>query len=163
MEGFWTTALGGALGNVLSAILGIVVTGVTTMGGFYISKLSKKLKMDSLEKEIFRFVRWAEQAPRFALSDGQAKLYTVLENARLYAKENNISITDERLDIMVEAAVKVMKEAENPIWHSKDEVKEQIKEEIKEEALEECLDKPLGVLKPEEKQPAVKEEILAVG
>ena len=56
MEGFWTTALGGALGNVLSALLGIVVTGVTTMGGFYISKLSKKLKMDSLEKEIFRLL-----------------------------------------------------------------------------------------------------------
>lgn len=142
MEGFWTTALGGALGNVLSAILGLAVTGVTTMGGFYINKLFSKMKMDSLEKEILRFVRWVEQAPRFKIAEGQEKLYTVLEKARAYASENNIKVSEEELTIMVESSVKVMKESENPFWLAKEaegketvEKKEETPEQTEEEAL----------------------------
>lgn len=100
-----TTALGNVLGEVITVVLGLVLTGVSTWGAFYIKRMNDKFKLKTLVDEVNRYVQWAEQAKSFKLLSSEEKKQTVLERIQQFAIENGISVTESELAIMVERSV----------------------------------------------------------
>jgi hypothetical protein len=113
IENTLSTALGGVLGEVITAVLGILLTGITTYGAFYMKKMTDKMKRKDLINEVKSYVQWALQADSFKAMNPSEKNETVFIKAQQYAMENGISVTPEELKLIVETSVQSLKQLEN--------------------------------------------------
>ncbi len=104
MEHFWS----GIVRDLVTTVAGATFVGISTMLGFYIKRLTDNLKYQSLLNEIDKSVRWAEQYPPFRDYEGEQKFAVVFARVTRIARESGVSITDEELLVLVEAAVQVM-------------------------------------------------------
>lgn len=100
------TALGNVLGEVITVLLGLIITGVSTYGAFRIKLFTDKLKKQTLLNEINRYVEFAEKAKSFQLMTVEEKKETVLEKAQEFAMENDIKVSEKELALMVENSIK---------------------------------------------------------
>lgn len=107
--GLWFTVLKEAV----TVISGVLLAGVSTLGGFYVKRLTDKMKMKTLKEDIADYVRYAEQSPSFQDCSGEDKFKFVFDKGLSSALENGVSITEGHLAILVESQVKIMKDGEN--------------------------------------------------
>lgn len=105
MGDIFSTALGNVLGEIIVAIAGLFVTGIGTVGAFYLRKLDSNLKKKDLRDEINRYVEFAKKSKSFSLMTTEEKTQTVFEKARSYADESQIKISDRELLILVEGSM----------------------------------------------------------
>ncbi len=112
IENILSTALGGVLGEVITVVLGLIVTGVGTYGAFYVKKLTDKMKRKDLINEVKLYIQFAEQANSFKLMSTQEKKETVMSKAQQYAMENGIPVTQEELSLIVETSIQSLKQLE---------------------------------------------------
>ena len=104
METFWS----GILRDIITTVVGAAFVGISTMLGFYIKRITDNLKYQSLVNYVDKSVRWAEQYPAFKDYEGEQKFNIVFARSQRYARDNGVSISDEELLMLVEAAVQVM-------------------------------------------------------
>lgn len=112
IENILSTALGGVLGEVITVVLGLIVTGIGTYGAFYVKKLTDKMKRKDLINEVKLYIQFAEQANSFKLMSTQEKKETVMSKAQQYAMENGIPVTQEELSLIVETSIQSLKQLE---------------------------------------------------
>lgn len=98
--------------QIAVVVLGAVLTFVTTWVAYWNKKLTAKLKMKDLSNEVNRFVQWADQANSFKLMSKEEKTQTVLEKVKLYAIENEISVTDSELQLLIEKSIQSLRSFE---------------------------------------------------
>jgi len=108
-----TTALESVLGEAITIIFGLIFTGISTYGAFYIKRLTDKAKIKTLVDEVNRYTQWALQAKSFNLMSADEKKQVVLEKAQQFAIENGISISMEELSLMVERSVQSIEQLES--------------------------------------------------
>jgi light-regulated signal transduction histidine kinase (bacteriophytochrome) len=101
------------LGEAITIIFGIIFTGMSTYGAFYIKKLTDDAKRKALVDEVNRYTQWALQAKSFKLMNIEEKKQTVFEKAQQFAMENGISISMEELSLMVEKSVQSIEQLED--------------------------------------------------
>lgn len=97
------------LKEAVTVISGVLLAGVSTLGGFYVKRLTDKMKMNTLREDISDYVHWAEQSPSFTEFTGKEKFELVYHKAMENALENGVSISEGQLAILVESKVKTMK------------------------------------------------------
>lgn len=102
MDGSWINILI----TVISALAGILVTAIGVIGGLYVKKLEHRLKMKSLADEINRYVERSENSNIFTMMSKDEKIDVLMEQIKLFAYENNITITDAQLSILIENSMK---------------------------------------------------------
>lgn len=94
-----------------------VVTGLVSLIGVLASYLSRrfdyKLKMKSLTDEINRYVGYARSSDTYKLMANEDRINALLEQVRLFAQENDISITDFQLISMIESSMAPLRSLEN--------------------------------------------------
>lgn len=91
--------------QIVTIVAGLLFTGVSTLGGFYIKRLTDNLKRKTLLDEINRYTAWADDVPSFKLMNAQEKRETILEKITEFASENGISLPASEIALMVERAV----------------------------------------------------------
>jgi hypothetical protein len=106
------TALGNVLGEIITVVLGLIITGVSTYGAFRVKLLTDKMKKQTLLSEINRYVEFAEKAKSFQLMSSDEKKETILEKAQEFALENGIQISPSELKLMVEGSMQSLKKLE---------------------------------------------------
>lgn len=92
-------------GEIVGAVVALLITAVGTYGGFYIKRLGDKLKHKMLLDEVNRYTQWALEAKSFKLMSVDEKAETVFTKATEFAEENEIKISEKELKLMVERAV----------------------------------------------------------
>ncbi len=102
----------GATSQIVTIITGAVFTGLGTLCAFYVNRLINRLKRRDLVEEVSRYVRWVEQSPSYENYSNEDKFNIVFSRARMHATQYGIPMDDEKITIIVESAVKQMKEAE---------------------------------------------------
>lgn len=106
------TALGNVLGEIITVVLGLIITGVSTYGAFRVKLLTDKMKKQTLLNEINRYVEFAEKAKSFQLMSSDEKKETILEKATEFALENGIKVSPSELVLMVEGSMQSLKKLE---------------------------------------------------
>ncbi len=106
------TALGNVLGEIITVVLGLIITGISTYGAFRVKLLTDKMKKQTLLNEINRYVEFAEKAKSFQLMNSDEKKETILEKAQEFALENGIQISPSELKLMVEGSMQSLKKLE---------------------------------------------------
>ncbi len=106
------TALGNVLGEIITVVLGLIITGVSTYGAFRVKLLTDKMKKQTLLNEINRYVEFAEKAKSFQLMSSDEKKETILEKATEFALENGIKVSTSELVLMVEGSMQSLKKLE---------------------------------------------------
>ena len=101
------------LKETITVISGVILAGVSTLGGFYVKRFTDNMKMKTLKEDIGDTVRWAEQSPSFKGLSGEDKFEIVFNKSKEKAIMNGVSISDSDLAILVESRVKLMKESED--------------------------------------------------
>jgi hypothetical protein len=99
MESIWLSFLQ----QVITVIVGTVITAVGGLVGFYINRLINRIKKKELVDEVERRVRWIEKTKGDI--EGQQKKEIVMDAVREWALENRVSVSMSELDVIVEAAV----------------------------------------------------------
>jgi len=97
------------------ALLGLVLMAVSAFGSFYIKKAIAHLEEKNLVETVRRYVRWVEQAPAFQQWTGEEKFEIVMSKALQYAEGKGLKINADEIGIMIEEAVRIMKEAASPL------------------------------------------------
>ncbi len=92
--------------TVVSALAGLGVTAIGIIGGVYMKRLDRRLKMRELTTEIGRYIQWAENSNTFKMMSSDDQKETLLEQLRIFAQENEITITDTQLIILIENSIK---------------------------------------------------------
>lgn len=100
------------IGDIVGAIVALLIGAIGTYGGIYIKRMETKLKRKMLLDEVNRYVAWAQEAQSFKLMSSSEKIETVFTKAIEFAEENEIRITDKELNIMVERAVQSLSRLE---------------------------------------------------
>ena len=100
------------IGDIVGAVVALLIGAIGTYGGIYIKKMETKLKRKMLLDEVNRYVAWAQEAQSFKLMSSSEKIETVFTKAIEFAEENEIKITDKELNIMVERAVQSLSRLE---------------------------------------------------
>jgi len=94
--------------EIIKAILMAVIAGVT----LYLIPLIKERigteRLNQMETWAMNAVLWAEQ---FIKADGNDKKKAVVDFLKKIRNEKNINITDEQIEILIEAAVKSMNDS----------------------------------------------------
>lgn len=103
----------GAVSGIVMAIAGVVITGITSIGGFFINKAFHQIKMKSLVSEINKYVTWVAQAGTFQPLDLTEKKQTILQQVMVYASENGINISDAQLAILIDVSFKSILQLES--------------------------------------------------
>jgi len=101
------------LSQIITIISGLLFTGISALGAFYIKRLIDTAKKKTLLDEINRYVLWADQAESFKLLSGKEKAQAVLEKARQFAEENGITVGDKELSLIVERSVQSLRQLSN--------------------------------------------------
>ena len=91
--------------QIITIIAGLLFTGVSTLGGFYIKKLTDKVKKNDLMNEINRYTEMIENVGSFKLMQSDEKVQTVFMKIKEYAEDNEIKISENELALMVERAL----------------------------------------------------------
>ena len=104
----WSSFIGDIVGAIVALLIGVI----GTYGGIYIKRMETKLKRKMLLDEVNRYVAWAQEAQSFKLMSSSEKIETVFTKAIEFAEENEIKITDKELNIMVERAVQSLSRLE---------------------------------------------------
>ena len=139
MENIWI----GVLQQLVTTLSGVAFIGLSTLGGFYVKRLTDNLQRRSLEREVEKFVKTAEQAPVFANFSGEEKYEAVKARLERSARDHNIKLTEDEMMILIESAVKDMHLAQPlTIVRSKDS-EEDYKEERNYEEGNAEIGKPL--------------------
>jgi hypothetical protein len=99
--------------EAVTVISGVILAGVSTLGGFYVKRLTDKMKMKTLKEDIADYVRGVEQSPAFRGLTGEEKFNFVYNRGMESALENGVSIGEGQLAMLVESQVKLMKQSEN--------------------------------------------------
>lgn len=100
-----TTALGNVLGEVLVAVVGVIVTGATGVLSIYMKRMTTNLHRKMMLDEITRYVDFAEKAKSFTQMTFDEKVETILEKAKSFSEENGMKISDRELLIMIESSM----------------------------------------------------------
>ena len=100
------------LTQIVTIVAGLLFTGVSTLGAFYIKRFSDNMKRKTLLDEINRYVGWADEVPSFKLMTTEEKRETVLEQINGFAMENGISVPPSEIALMVERAIESRKRLE---------------------------------------------------
>lgn len=100
-----TTALGNVLGEVLVAVVGVIVTGATGILSIYMKRMTTNLHRKMMLDEITRYVDFAEKAKSFTQMTFDEKVETILEKAKSFSEENGMKISDRELLIMIESSM----------------------------------------------------------
>lgn len=100
------------IGDIVGAVVALVIGAVGTYGGFYIKRLGDKLKRKMLLDEVNRYTQWAQEAQSFKLMSSSEKVETVFYKAMEFAEENEIKVSDVELNLMVERAVQSLSRLE---------------------------------------------------
>jgi len=129
MESTWIQLLQ----QLVTTLAGAAFVGLSTLAGFYVKRLTEKVQRKTLMEEISRYVKWAEQSPSFIKYTGKQKYMAVAEKAKLWGKQNDISLTDDELMILIESSVKDMKLGESILLMKSEELEEE-KEELSSES-----------------------------
>jgi hypothetical protein len=103
----------GLLSQIITIVSGLLFTGISALGAFYIKRLIDTAKKKTLLNEIDRYVLWADQAESFKVLSGKEKAQAVLEKARQFAEENGITVGDNELSLMVERSVQSLRSLSN--------------------------------------------------
>lgn len=94
-----------------------IVTGLASIIGVLASYLSKrfdyKLKMKSLTDEINRYVGYTRSSDTYKLMAEEDRINSLLEQARLFANQSEIVITDFQLIAMIESSMGTLKSLDN--------------------------------------------------
>lgn len=93
------------IGDIVGAVVALVIGAVGTYGGFYIKRLGDKLKRKMLLDEVNRYTQWAQEAQSFKLMSSAEKVETVFTKALEFAEENEIKVSERELNLMVEHAI----------------------------------------------------------
>ncbi len=99
--------------QLITIVSGIIFTAISTLGAFYMKRLSDKAKLKTLKDEVNRYVSWALQASSFKLLTAQEKNESVFMKAKEFAEDNDIKVSDSELALMVERAVQSLSELES--------------------------------------------------
>jgi hypothetical protein len=108
------------LEQVVMIVAGLLFSALSAFGTYYINKLIAYLKEKQALETVGRFVRWAEQAPAFQDWSGEQKFEIVFSKAMQWFSDNGIDLPEDEVAIMVEDAVKKMKEAATPLYEGKE-------------------------------------------
>ena len=100
------------LQSAITTLAGAAFVGLAGIVGLYFNKIINNLKRKELIAEVERYVLWAEQKPVFKEKTNEEKYMLVFERGMNFATENKISIGEGEMDIIVESAVKKMKQSD---------------------------------------------------
>ena len=157
MEDLWI----GVLQQLVTTVSGVAFIGLSTISGIYVKKLITTLQRKNLKIEIDSFVKAAEQSPSFKDYSGEQKYEVVRARAITWGKDNNVTLTDDELMVLIESSVKEMK-LEGQILRASPKEKE---EELKTEDAEKEEEIVLHVVKEKNSSPGISKDnqIEAVG
>lgn len=93
------------IGDVVGAVVALLVTAIGTYGGFYIKRLDTKLRRKTLLDEINRYVEMAKDVKSFSFMSEEDKTEMIYEKASEFASDNEVQISAKELRIMVERAL----------------------------------------------------------
>jgi hypothetical protein len=102
--------------QAVMVVAGLLFSALSAVGTFYMRKLIAYLREKELLQIVSRYVRWAEQAPAFQDFSGEEKFEIVLSKVIMWLDGQGLDINEDELAIMVEEAVKKMKEAALPLY-----------------------------------------------
>jgi hypothetical protein len=98
--------------EVLKALGGILVPVITTVAILYKRKLDlkfqaaeRKFQRSEVQREIDRYAQWAGELQSFKLLGIEEKKQTIKDAIERYVLDNNISITESELNLMIERAL----------------------------------------------------------
>lgn len=104
------------LEQIVMILAGLALTAVGSIGSFYITKLVSHLKEEELLAKVSTYVRWVEQAPAFQEFAGEERFEIVFSKIAQWCEANGIPVVEDELAILIEDAVKQMKDAAQPIY-----------------------------------------------
>lgn len=104
------------LEQAVMVIAGLIFSALGALGSYYISKLVNHLREQEKLEIVSRYVRWAEQAPAFKDFPGEQKFEMVFSMAMQWLEDHGIPVDEDELAVMIENAVKLMKEAAAPMY-----------------------------------------------
>ena len=93
------------IGEIVGAVVALLIGSIATYGGIYIKRMETKLKRKMILDEINRYTEWADEAQSFKLMSSNEKMETVFAKAMEFAMENDIRIEERELMLMVERSV----------------------------------------------------------
>lgn len=97
-----TSAFGTVLSDIILAVMGVVIAGLSTLLTFLIKRFNDNIKKSSLKSEIDRYVDLAEKTRSFSQITIEEKTQAIVEKARQFAEENDIKVSDRELTYLVE-------------------------------------------------------------
>lgn len=89
----------------ITVLITLLVTALTTIGGVYIKKIDTKLKRKTLRDEINRYSDWVRTVDEFKNMTEDEQVDTIFDTARTFAYDNDISVSDSELRLMVKTSL----------------------------------------------------------
>jgi len=108
-----TNSWSGLLITLAVAIVSGLASLIGILGAYLSRRFDYKLKMKSLTDEINRYVSYARSSDTYKLMGNQDRINALLEQAKLFAAENGITITDLQLISMIESSMAPLQSLEN--------------------------------------------------
>ena len=108
-----TNSWSGLLITLAVAIVSGLASLIGILGAYLSRRFDYKLKMKSLTDEINRYVSYARSSDTYKLMGNQDRINALLEQAKLFAGENGITITDLQLISMIESSMAPLQSLEN--------------------------------------------------
>jgi len=101
------------LKEAIVTLAGAAFVGLAGIIGFHFSKLTSRIKRKDLIEEVELYVLWAEQKDCFQDKTNEEKYNAVFEKGMNWASDNGVNVGVSEMDIIVESAVKRMKQQDN--------------------------------------------------
>ena len=98
--------------EILKMVGGILVPLLTIIFTIYANKFKKSIERNQVKGEVDRLVQWALQAKSFQTMKLDDRIGAIMESARLFMAENNITMTNTELTIMIENSLAGLKKLE---------------------------------------------------
>jgi len=117
------------LQQLITTISGVAFIGLSTIAGIYVKKLTTSLQRKNLKLEIDSFVKAAEQSPSFKDYTGEQKYEVVKARAITWSKDNDVTLSEDELMVLIESSVKDMRLSE-PILKAMPVNNEDVEKEI---------------------------------
>lgn len=99
--------------EILKVVGAALVSSLTVFIAMYAKKYERRFQRNEVQGEIDRYTRWANEMQAFRLLGVEEKKQTIKEAVEQFVLENNISITESELNLMIERALLLPKAFRN--------------------------------------------------
>lgn len=102
-----------SLTQIILGIVGALSVSAIGLSTFFFNRMKNEIKRKALVNAVNRYIDYIENVKSFQLMSAEAKKMTVAEKAQQFAVENDITISESELSLIIEKSIQSLRSLEN--------------------------------------------------